>query len=93
MTRDGLSDAWRALRERAPVNEYLESRLREAEDRARSYRGEQSSRLTPDPVRAALHEGCAHGLKDALDAIDAGGNPAPGRIAAKKQRDVANGPN
>jgi len=59
-----------------PVNDYLEHRRREAEDRARSYRGEQATRVSPSPVRAAFHEGRAHGLKDALDAIAAGGNPA-----------------
>jgi len=65
------------------VTDYLQHRLQEAEDRARSYRGEQPSRLTPDAVKAARAEGWAFGLKDALDAIAAGGNPAPARIAAK----------
>jgi len=58
-----------------PVTDYLQQRLREAEDRAQSYRGEQASRLMPDAVAAARHEGRAHGLRDALDAIEAGGNP------------------
>jgi hypothetical protein len=64
-----------------PVNDYLERRLREAEDRARCFRGEQPSRLEPDDAKASFHEGRAHGLRDALDAIEAGGNPAAADIA------------
>jgi hypothetical protein len=57
------------------VQTYLQHRRDEADHLARSYRGEQASRLTPEPSEAKFQEGRVHAYDDALAALAAGGNP------------------